>query len=506
MAQSVRKEGSSVLVLDCGSTNLRAVVVDEAGRFTAEASRRNTALRSDPSQPDWYVWDYETLWMDICHVIRESTQAVDRKELGAVIVTTWGADGASVRRDGSLTYPPIAWQCPRTRSVVEQISRQIEPWEIYRVTGYQMISFNTLFKLAWLRRYRPSALERAYTWLMMPGLIARSLTGEFSIESTSGSTMMAMDLARRDWSPELLRLAGLEPSFFPSWSEPGHIVGQVTDEAAAATGLTPGILVLAGGHDTQFAAVGSGARDDEAILSSGTWEILGLRVDRFRPTREGFRGGILIEADVLPGFWDPQMLMVGSAVLEWVRRLIFADVADRDYEALVREALVAPPGSEGVMLVPAFVSDSGPTRRYGTKGTILGLSLATTRGDLYRAALEGLSFQLRHALEVLEAASEFKAQGIRAVGGGSKNRLWNQIRSDVTGLPLTCPAQREATVLGAALTAFVGIGTYRSMDAARRAMVLGEEVLRPSGESAVYQELYERYRGLTRTLKAFYKP
>ncbi len=506
MAAPAQDRRGSVLVVDCGSTNLKVVVVDELGRFVAESSRANSALKPATGEPDWLVWDYEALWEDIRRTIRETMQVVDARAIRAVMVTTWGADGAPVRRDGSPTYLPIAWHCPRTKSVVEQIAQQMAPWDMYRVTGYQMISFNTLFKLAWLRRYEPKALDDAFTWLMMPGLVAHSLTGEFSIEPTSASTMMAMDLARRDWSPELLRLVGLDPSFFPAWSEPPDIVGQVTKEAAAATGLAPGTPVLAGGHDTQFAAIGSGALGDEAVLSSGTWEILEVRVDRFRPTRQGFRGGVLVEADVLPGLWDAQLLMVGSALLEWVRRLLFPEIVNRGYEALIREAQAAPPGASGVTLLAAFVSDSGPTRLYGTKGTVLGLSLATTRGHLYRAALEGLSYQLRHALEVLEASTRFEARGIRAVGGGSRNPLWNQIRSDVTVLPISSPSLREATVIGAALTAFVGIGTYQSIHEAQRSIDLKTEVFQPSADSLTYQPLYRRYRKLPRALRTFYGP
>ncbi|RLF13236.1 MAG: L-fuculokinase, partial [Thermoprotei archaeon] len=103
---------------------------------------------------------------------------VDSKLVKAVAVTTWGADGALVKRDGSLAYPAISWQCSRTRTVVKEVVERVEPREIFSITGYQVIYFNTLFKLLWIRRNAPKAFERAYTWLMMPGLIAHRLSGE----------------------------------------------------------------------------------------------------------------------------------------------------------------------------------------------------------------------------------------------------------------------------------------------------------------------------------------
>jgi L-fuculokinase len=494
-----------VLVLDCGSTNIRAVAINAHGELKASARMPNGPVRQPGGRPEWLIWDLRAIWNKIAEATRGVSRKVGADRIRAVTLTTWGADGAPVSKSGDPTYPPISWQCPRTIKIAEGISETISPWELYRITGYQVISFNTLLKLIWLRENEPRALDRAHTWLMMPGLLAFKLTGEFHIDQTSASTTMALDLSRRDWSKRLLGLAGLDPGFFPDWKEPGGVIGEVTSNAGRICGLKSGTPVIAAGHDTQFALLGSGARPGEAILSSGTWEILEVRVPSFRPNREGFRGGMVTEADAESGLWNPQLLMMGSAVLEWTRERLYSDMKGRDYGVMIGEAAKIPPGSEGVTMVPSFVPDSGPTRRHGTKGTMLGLSLKTSRAHIYRSALEGLSYQLRTALEVLGTATRFRAQGIRVVGGGSKNDLWNQIRADVTGLPITVTRQKEATVIGAAMTAFMGVGRYGSLKGARSAIKLHERHFRPSADRRIYEVLYPKFRELPVALKSFYR-
>ena len=534
------------LVMDCGSTTTRVVAVDQNGKLLAHASAPSGPVQQSGGEKGWLVWDLDALWNRLGKLSRAVCRQIQPRDIVAVTATTWGADGAPMAADGRLTYPPICWQCPRTAPIAQAIINQgrrpegrgqrasslwpsprpsplaprpspkASAWDLFRTTGYQVISFNTLLRLIWLRQHAPQALDDAKCWTMMAGLLSHRLCGEFSIDYTGASTMMAMDLGRRAWSPKLLELAGVDESFFPRFVESGETIGGVTPAASKATGIPAGTPVTAAGHDTQFAPIGSGAKPGEAILSTGTWEILMARVPRFEPNRAGFDGGLIIEADALPGLYDPQLLMMGSGVLEWIAKHFYAlenvgaDPRARPksaglYPTMIGDAREFDPGAGGVTVIPSFVAGTGPTKRYGTLGTFLGLTITTKRGQVYRAALEGLSCQLRLAIEMLEAATGFQPKGIRVVGGGSKNDLWNQIRADVTGLPVTTIEQKEATVLGAALCAFVGTGVYPTLEAAQKAVRLGETTFRPSKAARAYREVYESYRALLPILQPHYR-
>lgn len=496
-----------VVVLDCGATNARAVAVDTAGQVVASASLPNQPKPQADSPESWRVWPLEEVFGKLATACTEALAEIDPGRVIAVTVTTFGADGAPVTGDNELTYPVISWQCTRTEELARTIGERMDPWELFRITGYQVIPFDTILKLIWLRENAPEALERAEKWLMMPGLLSMLLCGEQSIDPTAAGTMMAMEMAARDWSEEVLGLAGLDAGFFPRWVEPGGVIGRVTAGAAQETGLPEGIPVVAAGHDTQFAAVGSGARPDEAILSSGTWEILMLRQEAYEATREGFEAGLIIEADAEPGRWNPQLLMMGSGPLEWIREQFFTDISARAaaYERMIAAAEEVAPGAGGVTMIPSFVPDTGPNAPHRTKGTLLGLGLNTSRAQIYRAGLEGLCYQLRHAAEVLQSATGFEPRGIRLVGGGAKNALWNRLRADVTGLPVTTIGNEEATVAGAAIFAFMGAGVFGSVEEGQRAAELGERTIEPSGEASAYEELYAAYRALPPALEGHYR-
>jgi L-fuculokinase len=496
-----------VVVLDCGATNARAVAVDTAGQVVASASIPHQPAPQPDAPANWRIWPLDEVFSTLADACKRALSESDRRRVRAVTVTTFGADGAPVTADNALTYPVISWQCARTEEIARTIEQRIDPWELFRVTGYQVIPFDTLLKLIWLRENEPQALESADTWLMMPGLLSMKLCGEQSIDPTAAGTMMAMEMASRDWSPQMLSLADLSPSFFPQWVEPGEVIGSLSDSAAQKTGLPEGVPVVAAGHDTQFAAVGSGAGPHEAILSSGTWEILMLRQQAYEATREGYEAGLIIEADAEPGRWNPQLLMMGSGPLEWIREHFFGDVSERAeaYRRMIAEAEEVEPGAGGVTMLPSFVPDTGPNARHHTKGTLLGLGLGTTRGQIYRAGLEGLCLQLRHAAEVLQSSTGFQPKGIRLVGGGAKNALWNQLRADITGLPVTTITNEEATVAGAAIFAFIGAGVFSSVSEGQSSVELGERTVEPSSDASAYEELYAAYRELPVALEGHYR-
>ena len=152
------------------------------------------------------------------------------------------------------------------------------------------------------------------------------------------------------------------------------------------------------------------------------------------------------------------------------------------------------------MMLPEFFSESG-----SGMGSLLGISMDTTRGQVFRACIESLSFKTRYSNELLERAGKFKADSIICVGGGSKNKLWNRIRADVTGIPVKLIGQKETTVLGAALFAFSGIGEFSDPYEARNIVRYNEQVIEPSPDSKIYQSYYDKYKIMLSGLNETYR-
>jgi len=273
--------------------------------------------------------------------------------------------------------------------------------------------------------------------------------------------------------------------------ESGNMVGKVSETGSRQTGIPAKVPVCLAGHDTQFAIFGSGAEVNEPVLSSGTWEILMTRTHQASSTKEQFDLAITTELDAVPGIYDIGMNWIGSGLLEWCSNNLFSELnGDHKYETTISGAENISPGSNGVYVSPGFYKESA----LGRGGAIEGLVLGSTRFEIYRVILEALSYRLKDGIAALQKAGQFSTEILRVVGGGSRNRLWNQIRADVCGVPVQLIDQKETTVLGAALFTFAGIGLFSSVEAARQNIDYRPVVIEPSENTAIYQCLYQEFK------------
>jgi L-fuculokinase len=257
--------------------------------------------------------------------------------------------------------------------------------------------------------------------------------------------------------------------------EPGTITGKITSKASAETGLPLNTPVIATGHDTQFAVFGSGAEVNEPVLSSGTWEILMARSAGFKSGKEQLDMSITTELDVRSGLYNIGNQWIASGMLEWAKRVLYPDIKDNVYEVMISRASTVPPGSNGVKIVPKFYEEL----KGEPGGKILGLTMDTTRDEIYRAMLEALAQRLKEGKDALEKAGGFKTDSILCVGGGSRNRLWNQLRANYSGVPVKVTDRKETTVLGASLFVQSACGNAASPEEARSVIDYKTTIIEP---------------------------
>jgi sugar (pentulose or hexulose) kinase len=335
--------------------------------------------------------------------------------------------------------------------------------------------------------------------------IAFRFSGEYTTECTIASTTMMLDLATRSWSKTLLDAAGVDPAILPPTVEAGTQIGAITAQAARETGLCAGTPVVTGGHDCEIAVLGAGVSDPSTFIDiTGTWEILIASLNYFKPEPSHFERGLDFECHAQPGKWICQSLLIAGGVIEWVRGQFYRDVPDdRVYATMFGDA---EQPSAGVYVLPSFMRGMGPNAAQHALGTVLGLTTATTRGQVVRATLEGLCFQLRQQVEAIQHAVGMSAQRLRVVGGGQKNPLWLQMKSDMTGLPVEVTTHPEVTLLGVALLAGVGAGVYGSVDEAFGQISFPVETVEPNRQAhEAYGERYETvYSHIARDLSQVY--
>ncbi|GMW02233.1 MAG: xylulokinase [Candidatus Hydrogenedentota bacterium] len=459
----------SLLAIDIGATGIKAGVFDTNGHVHAVAGRRNGPVPDTLGQPGWLVWDPEAVWNSVCECIRECVAAsdCDVRSIRAVATTGFGADGLPMDAGGNPLYPFISWHCGRTALQCEQIARSLGNENIFQITGYHNYPINTANRLLWFRQKHPEILDKASTWLQVQDYIAFRLSGECATDCTIASTTMLLDGSRRDWSDTMLHAAGVDRDLLPPLRESGTSIGRITAEAAAQTGLSRNTQVITGGHDCEIGVLGAGVSDPQTFIDiSGTWEILIALSNNFDPKPDHYIQGLDFECHAVPGQWICQSLMIAGGVMEWIRDKFYAHLPEGEvYAAMIAEANVP---SRDIYVLPSFMRGMGPDASRHATGTILGLTTATTRGQIVRAAFEGLCFQLRQQTQALSAATGKVARKLRVIGGGQKNPLWMQMKADTTGLPVEITQHPEVTLLGAAILAGVGAGLYSSAHDAMR--------------------------------------
>jgi L-fuculokinase len=445
------------LVLDCGATNVRAVAVNTRGDIVAMHSVHNTT-KTDPNYPEGLIWDIDQIWEKFCVCTHKIISQVDVHDIAAITVTTFGVNGAPVDRLGNLLYPVISWQCQRTSPIMEDIEKYVSKSKLYAANGLFNFSFNTIYVLLWLKENRPDVIESMEGFLFISSLFIHKLTGSFINDTTMAGTSMLTDIKTRKFSESLLSAAGLPDKFF-TLSEPGTIAGDLLPGIASEMGLSPGIPVVLAGHDTQFALLGSGAIENEVVLSSGTWEILMTRTKNIQLGEKSRIAGITHELDVQQGLYNSGLQWLGSGVLEWIKRNLFKYEMEYSpeniYEIMISEAEEAGPQFGITKIDPSLGAN---------EGSISGIGMHTTRGQIYRAALEALAMKTKESMDLLQQEGNFKAESIIIVGGGSKNMLWNQIRAEILNLPLKINKKTETTVLGAAITSMVSTGIFDTIE------------------------------------------
>ena len=463
-----------VIVFDCGATNVRVIAINNKGDIIASQAYTNNP-QPDPFYPAFRIWNINEIWEKMCRASRKTISQINPDHILGVTVTTFGVDGTLFGKDGRMLYPVISWQCERTKPIMSDIGKYITLTDLYRENGVLPFNFNTINKLIWFIENRPDIILKSYRFLFMPSIFSYLLTGEMVNDVTMAGTSMMTSLATRQFSKTIFDRIGLPDELMGSTNEAGTITGRVTSKAAGETSIPQNTPVVATGHDTQFAIFGSGAEKNQPVLSSGTWEILMVRAEGFKTGKEQLDLGITTELDAEPGLYNIGNQWIASGIIEWARRNLFNDIRGDVYERMITGAEKVPSGSNGIKVIPRFYEELGGK----PGGQILGLTMESTRYEIFRAILEALSERLAEGKKALENAGGFKADSILCVGGGSKNRLWNRLRANYTGVPVKIISQKETTVLGASLFVQAACGNYSSPEEARSAVRYETEIIEP---------------------------
>lgn len=488
----------SYLGLDIGTTGCKAGVFDAEGHLAALAYREYPLLAPNRG---WAEVDSEQVCQACLAVIQEAAAKCAGDPVAALGISCQGEAFTPVAADGRSLGNAMVSSDARAAPIVEPWSRQFGERRLYEHTGHMPHPMFTAYKLLWLREHRPEVWETAARFYCFEDLMQSRLGLEPAISWPLAGRTMLFDVREHRWHNDILSAVGLEASRLAPPVPSGAVVGTIGSKVADLLGLSGKVLVVAGGHDQPCGALGAGiAEPGRAMYATGTVECICPAFDRPIFADNLFQSNLCTYDYTLPGMYTTVAFsLTGGNLLRWFRdewaqrEVEEAARTGSDVYDLILHELASEPTD--LLVLPYFTPSGTPYFDAEVPGAILGLRLATTRGQVLRALLEGVALEMRLNVEILDRAG-LPIHEFRAIGGGAKNAALTQLKADVLGRPITTLAVTEAGCLGVALLACAAHSGAKPQDLVDT-WVKPTSVVEPDPERAKqYEEKFAAYREL----------
>lgn len=460
----------AILGLDLGTTEVKAGLVTLEGRLLG-LTRSGYGLDVDGGR-GWAEQDPGAWWSAVVSAVR-ALRAADIAEVVAIGVDGHGPTLAAVDARGEATRPAITFLDTRAATEADELAA---------ATGVRGWALAGLPAALWVERHEPAVAAATCWYLATWEWLAFRLTGVSSSPLVPDQTVPALDR---------LAAAGIPLDRLPSRTATGATVGELTDTAADALGLRPGIPVVGGTVDAFTSYLGAGLLEPgDAYDPGGSAGGFGVYWDRPVDVPGGF-----VTTAPLAGRYSVGAAMAATGrAIDWYRADILGGTITT--EALLAEAAATPPGADGLVFLPYLAGERSPIWDPEARGVLAGLTLAHGRGHIARAIVEASALAIRHVAAPMLAAGVTVTE-MRVCGGPARSTFWNAVKADVTGFSVAVPAVLETAVLGSAILGAVGIGAYASLPEAIGAMTRIDGRIEPRRDLApVYDRTYAAYVAL----------
>lgn len=487
----------SLIGMDIGSTNCKAILFDAEGRQLAGASREYPEVYPGPAMLEL---NPELVWAAIREVLGSVAAQASGDPVQAICFSAIGEAFTPVAADGSFLHNTICSADNRAVAQADSWRDTLGAQGVFGITGMPLHPSYTLNKVMWLRENRPDVYARTWKNLMWPEIVHLRLGLEPRLDWTLAGRTMGFDVARRRWADGVLQAADVSPEAFATPIRPGDVVGSIGQRAAEETGLPVGCLVVAGGHDQPMNALGAGViREGMAVDGMGTTECVTVAFDEPVLTEtmrtHNYCCYSHAHADL---YCSIAFNYTSGALLRWFRdQFAQADMARAQaegsdvYDVMLSDLPAAP---TGLYLVPYLAGSGTPYMDPLAKGVLVGLTLGCDRKTLIKGLLEGTCYEL--ALNIRELADAGVGIGtLRCTGGGSRSPYWLQLKADITGHECVTLNVSESGCQAAAMLGGVQAGVYASLEQAVETLVSESSRYEPrEAEHERYREHFETYR------------
>jgi len=482
-----------ILTLDLGTTACRASVFAMDGRVAAQASVEYPTLHPEPgaAEQDPAAW-----WDAAARGCAALPEAARRR---VVAVGLSSHRGGVVPMDAGLRPLGrcVIWMDRRSAGEIDAFVRTFGRERVHDVTGLVPDTEFSAGKILWLRAHAPDVFRAARLYLQPRDYLYLRLTGHAATDFTLASRTMLLDVVRRTWWAEAFAYVGITPDAFPPVYASAAAPHRVAADAAAALGIPQGVPVALGAGDRPCEVLGAGAGRGRVMVSTGTTtnvSAASLGVPAARDPR------VMCSLHAIDGaFLLEQGMSTSGSILRWLRDTLLGGTVD--YRRLDALAGPRPAGADGLVFLPFMMGARATRWDPDARGTWFGLTEAHGLGDLARSIMEGIAYEVRACVGLLQGMG-LSPREVVAVGGGARSALWDQILADVLDRPVGVPRQTDAASLGAMLLAAAATGRLGAVEEAAREINPAAETYAPDPAAAArYGVLYDVYNRLYEALR-----
>ena len=502
-----------LLGIDLGTTNVKAIIMDENGTVMASASKANSLIipSANRAEQDANLW-----WENTANVLRLVTSKAGTdvvKKIRGICVSSQTVTMLPVDKKGRCLRNALIWMDSRSSEELRYIIDSIGFDKYVSIIGAQP---NVAFlpnKLLWFKKNEPELFAKTYRILQASSYINYKLTNHMTMDIDQALKCQCLDINTLKWSDEISHVIGIDfNNLLPQPLPIDEIIGTVTEECAAETGLISGIPVVAGASDAMASMYAIGlSKLGEVGESSGTSSLVFLGHNK--PTSPNLPVVAKpCSLTNLPYIFDAPLSSTGAS-LKWYLDTLGQPEQDYAsehhmsvYEYLNQLAAESTAGSNGLIYYPYLLGERAPLWSSHARGMFIGLSLDTSRKDIIRSIFEGTAFALRHVITTLQETGA-KADCLRITGGGSRSRMWSQIKASMLRMPVYILDEKSADVpFGDILIAGHAVGIFPVLSESIQKLIQVKEIIQPVNEWAdVYDQLYplytEMYKNLNLNLK-----
>lgn len=490
------KENKTYLAIDIGASSGRVIAAIFDGT-TIKLEEIHRFINSAEKQDDEYHWDIHGLFDSIKTGLKKAAEQFGDSIISAG-VDTWGVDYGLLDDNGELLGTPFAYRDPRTNGMEEEAGKRMPLQEIYNATGIQFMFFNTLFQLlSEVVTERPQ-LKQADRLLFTPDLINYWLCGVKTNEYTIASTSQLLDVRNRTWDKTMLGKLGIPTAPLGDITMPATTLGKILPQVSKETGLGDINIIAVGSHDTASAVAAVPAESTSyAYLSSGTWSLMGIEVDDPVVTEQSFEYGFTNEGGIngtirllknITGLW-----LVQECRRIWNEageKLSFAELEEEARNAEPFVSFIDPDDA-------SFAEPCNMPAHIQAYCERTGQPVPQTKGAIIRTAMDSLAFRYKTVFSMLEDMAGKKLDTLHIVGGGTKDRLLNQLTANALNRRIIA-GPVEATATGNVLAQMMASGEISSIAEGRSIVRASfeQETFEPA-DIEDYAKAYTRFHNIT---------